>query len=98
MIKAAHECHSLAEVRQEIDRIDQQVIKLWGQRFQYVLAAAPFKQDQVAVHAPERFRAMLADRRAWASAEGLNPELIAKIYTDLVQYFIDEELKHWQKQ
>ncbi len=98
MRKAANECTSLAEIRQEIDLIDQQVIKLWRQRFQYVLAAAPFKKDQLAVQAPDRFKAMLADRQQWAIAAGLNPVLIAQIYTDLVQYFIDEELKHWQKQ
>ena len=39
---------------------------------------------------------MLATRRDWAAAEGLNPDAIEKMYSDLVQHFIAEEMKHWQ--
>ncbi len=40
--------------------------------------------------------AMLQQRRVWAQEEGLNPDVIEKMYTDLVNYFIEEEMKHWQ--
>lgn len=87
----------MADIRAEIDRLDRQVITLLGQRFAYVKAAAQFKSSELSVKAPERLQAMLEQRRVWAEAEGLNPEAIAKLYRDLVNHFIDEELKHWQQ-
>jgi isochorismate pyruvate lyase len=38
---------------------------------------------------------MLATRREWAEAEGLSPDAIEKMYSDLVNHFIAEEMKHW---
>lgn len=90
------QCASLAEVRQQIDAIDQQVIQLLGERFGYVLAAAPFKHSSAAVRAPQRFAAMLQQRRQWAAQAGLAPDVIEQLYRQLVEYFIAEELRHWQ--
>ncbi len=90
-------CQDMADIRQAIDSIDQEVIGLWAQRFEYVKAAAKFKTDETAVRAPERFAAMLAQRREWAQEQGLNPDVIEGLYRTLVTHFIDEELKHWQK-
>lgn len=87
----------MAEIRTEIDDLDQKIIQLMGQRFEYVKAASKFKTSEMAVKAPERFKAMMITRREWAIENGLSPDIIEKIYTDLVQYFIGEELKHWKK-
>ena len=91
-------CTDMAAIRHEIDQLDRAVIALLGKRFQYVMAAAAFKTSQTAVRAPERFKAMLLQRRDWAQAEGLNPDAIEKMYRDLVNHFIEEELKRWQTQ
>jgi isochorismate pyruvate lyase len=40
---------------------------------------------------------MLQQRRVWAEDARLNPDVIEKLYRDLVNYFIDEEMKHWQE-
>ena len=40
---------------------------------------------------------MLVQRREWAVAERVKPDVIEKLYRDLVQYFISEELQHWKK-
>ena len=91
-------CTDMQDIRREIDRLDQAVIALLGKRYQYVLAASRFKTSATAVRAPERFKAMLATRREWAEAEGLNPDAIEKMYSDLVTHFIAEEMKHWAAQ
>lgn len=88
----------MADIRYEVDRLDKEVIALLGQRFSYVKAAAKFKTDTAAVAAPERFKAMLVQRRVWAEAEGLNADAIEKLYHDLVTHFIAEELKYWKTQ
>ena len=59
-MKTPDECADMGDIRAEIDRIDRDVIALFGQRFQYVQAAAQFKTSEESVKAPERFKAMLA--------------------------------------
>ncbi|MBV4552168.1 isochorismate lyase [Pseudomonas sp. SWRI102] len=89
------QCTGMEDIRREIDALDQAVIKLLGKRFQYVLAASKFKTSASSVRAPERFQAMLEIRREWAEAEGLSPDAIEKMYSDLVNHFIAEEMKQW---
>ncbi len=86
----------MTEIRAEIDRLDRQVVALIGQRFGYVKAASKFKSSATTVAAPERFEAMLTQRRAWATEEGLNADAIERMFRDLVTHFIEEELKHWE--
>lgn len=95
-MKKSEECQDMQEIRNEIDTIDKNIIDLLGARFEYVKSASKFKKNQEAVKAPERFTAMLAQRRIWAVENNLNPDVIEKMYRDLVGYFIDQELKHWE--
>jgi isochorismate pyruvate lyase len=96
MNRKAFECENISEVRLEIDAIDKEIVGLIGQRFEYVKAASKFKTSETSVKAPERFKAMLALRRVWASEEGLNADAIEKLFNDLVTHFIEEEMKHWK--
>lgn len=95
-MKKPEECLTIQDIRSEIDRIDHEVITALSQRLAYVKAASKFKTSEVTVQAPERFEAMLQQRRAWANEVGLNPDVIEKLYRDLVNHFIAEELKHWK--
>ncbi len=95
-MKTPDECTNIQEIRIEIDEIDRQVIASFAKRFAYVKAASKFKTDATSVRAKERFAAMLEQRRIWAQEAGLSPDVIEKIYQDLVTYFIEEELNHWQ--
>lgn len=95
-MKRPDECTDMQDIRTEIDRIDREVVALIGQRFQYVKAAAAFKTSTATVRAPERFQAMLQQRRRWAEEEGLAPDAIQEMYRGLVNYFIVEELKAWK--
>ena len=95
-MKQTKDCSNIEEIRQEIDKIDRQIIAAFGKRFEYVKAAAKFKTNETSVKAPERVKSMLQQRRIWAEEQGLNPDVIEKLYQDLVNYFMNEELKHWQ--
>ncbi len=95
-MKAPNECIDMQDIRREIDRIDREVIAQLGLRYQYVQAAAQFKTSAATVRAPERFQAMLQQRRNWAEEAGLAPDIIEKMYKDLVHYFIEEEMKAWK--
>jgi isochorismate pyruvate lyase len=95
--KRPQECHTLSDIRAEIDRIDREIIRAIAGRKKYVIAAAAFKTSATEVAAPERFAAMLQARRKWAEDEGLNPDVIEKLYRDLVNHFIAEEHAHWAR-
>ncbi|HEY9690601.1 MAG TPA: isochorismate lyase [Oculatellaceae cyanobacterium] len=95
-MKTPEQCNNIDEIRVQIDTLDKQVINLLGQRFGYVKAASKFKTSETSVRAPERFEVMLEQRRAWAEDAGLSPEAIEKMYRNLVNYFIEEEMKDWQ--
>ena len=90
-------CASLEEVRCEIDRLDEEIVRLIGRRAHYVTAAARFKTSEAHVAAPDRQAAMLAVRREWAEREGLEPELIEDLYRRLVAWFVQRELEHWKR-
>ena len=96
-MKTPDQCESMVDIRAEIDRLDRQIVALLGQRFAYVKAASKFKTSETTVRAPERLQAMLRQRRVWAEEEGLDADAIEKMYQDLVNHFIDEELKHWKQ-
>ncbi|MGY3211980.1 isochorismate lyase [Mucilaginibacter sp. HD30] len=96
-MKKPEECENMLEIRTAIDNIDQEIIALIGKRYQYVKSAAKFKTSETSVKAPERFAALLIQRRAWAAKQGLSEDMIAKLYTDMVNYFIQEELSLWKK-
>jgi len=89
-------CSGMEDIRTEIDKMDQDIITILGKRFEYVKAASKFKTSQTSVRAPERFNAMLEQRRIWASSQGLSPDVIEKMYRDLVNHFINEEMSKWQ--
>ena len=95
-MKTPEECEDMLEIRVEIDSIDREIIRLIGQRYRYVKAATKFKTSESSVKAPGRFAAMLIERKAWAAQQGLSGEMIEKLYTDMVNYFIQEELNLWK--
>jgi isochorismate pyruvate lyase len=90
------QCAGMDDIRAEIDRLDRAVVSLIGKRYRYVLAAAKFKTSATSVRAPERFKAMLESRRMWAEQEGLSPDAIERIFSDLVNHFIEEEMQRWK--
>jgi isochorismate pyruvate lyase len=94
-MREAIDCKDMSEIRTEIDALDRTIVHLIGRRYNYVKAAAKFKTSETSVKAPERFKSMLVERREWAIEEGLNPDAIEKMYSDLVKHFIAEEMVYW---
>jgi len=90
-------CGSLADIRAQIDRIDQQIIALIAERAAYVKAAARFKTSETAVRADDRYQAMLQQRRQWAHALDLDADVVEQLYRSLVDHFIAQELQQWRR-
>jgi isochorismate pyruvate lyase len=93
-MKSAEDCKSIDEIRTAIDRIDQEIIALLGERYKYVKSIVRFKEPtEEGIIAKSRFDTVIASRRKMAEAKGLDPDIIEKLYRDLMCHFINEELK-----
>ena len=77
-------CASLAEVRQNIDRIDQALVRLMAERQQYVGEAGRFKKDPAAVSDPKRVDAVVAKVRADATAQDLDPAVAEATFRAMI--------------
>ena len=95
-MKTPEQCENIAEIRTEIDRIDRNIVAALGERLKYVRAASQFKTSEASVRAVERVRSLLEQRRAWAEEEGIAPEVVEKMYRDLLSFFIESELNDWK--
>jgi tRNA-Thr(GGU) m(6)t(6)A37 methyltransferase TsaA len=84
---------TLQEARDQIDLIDSEIIRLLGNRAGYVRQVVNFKKRPEDVPAPARYAEVMRERRKWAEAARLNPDVIESMYKLLVNNFIEEELE-----
>lgn len=89
-------CNSLEEVRENIDRIDRNIIELIAERGVYVLQAALYKQDTVSVQAPKRVEAVIEKVRNYAAEFGADPDMVEKLYREMIAAFIMKELDEFK--
>ena len=85
-------CTTLEEVRNNIDRLDQQIVTLLADRGRYVSQAARFKKDTDGVKAPQRVEQVIAKVRGLSEAVGANPEVTEQVYRAMIAAFIQQEL------
>ncbi len=93
----AEDCASLAQVRAEIDRLDEQIVSLLAERGGYVLAAARFKNSAEEVRAPQRVEQVIARVREAALRQGALPEVVERTYRTMIAAFIEAEHRYWQQ-
>lgn len=93
-MKTAGNCSTINEIREAIDKLDEEILLLLGKRYEYVKEVVRFKKhDKESIVAKNRFDAVISSRRDLAVKNGLNPDVIEKIYRELLNHFIDEEMK-----
>ena len=91
-MKAPQDCAGIGDVRDAIDELDREILRLLGERAGYVAAAARFKADRRSVQAPERQKTMLTQRRQWATEEALDPDFVEDLYKNIVSHFVGREM------
>lgn len=92
---------SLAELRQRIDSLDEQIVALLAQRAECVRDATRFKRDAFQVQAPARQAQVFGRVRALAAAHesafpGL-PDIVESTYRTLVAGYIAAEGQLFQQ-
>ena len=87
------ECKNIEEVRENINRIDREIVELISQRSRYVGQAAKFKKTTQDVKAPAGVEEIILKVRGLAVEKYLDPDIVEKIYRTMIACFIDYELK-----
>jgi isochorismate pyruvate lyase len=88
-------CLSLAEVRQNIDRLDAIIVPLLAERAGFVAQAAGFKVTKAAVVDNDRIEQIALRVRHLAIENGTDPDLIEHIYRALINAYIVFESQQW---
>lgn len=87
-MQAITPCLSLDEVRQQIDRLDRQLLALVGERSAYVAQAAALKKDRAEVAAPQRVEQVISRLCAMAKDYGAPPKVVEATWRTMIAAFI----------
>lgn len=87
------QCKDLNEVRENIDRIDHQIVQLIAERSGYVKQAAQFKKAEEDVKAPQRVEMIIEKVRRLADEHGVDADIVEGVYRNMINAFINFELK-----
>ena len=85
-VRKPEACKNIGEIRDAIDEIDQELVKLFAMRQEYVKEIVKFKSGgEEAIIARERKELVLKQRRAWAKEKGLDPQMMEDIFMLLIE-------------
>jgi len=87
------ECADMAAIRDDVNAIDREIVRLLGRRLEYVRSAVRFKPDEESIRRPDHWDRSFAQRRAWAEEEGYDPEVVEAIYKRLYEYTVEVQLE-----
>jgi len=90
-------CKDMNDIRSAIDEIDADIVKMISKRSEYVYEASKFKKDETAVKDSNRVAKVIKSKKELAIKHGVSPELIGDTYKMMIDFFIKEELKEWNK-
>ena len=88
---APHDCHTMAEVRLQIDRLDQALVRLLAERQSYIERAAEIKSARTAVRDESRIEDVISKVVAAAREAGLSPAIAEPVWRTLVECCIAHE-------
>ena len=89
-------CNNIEEVRNNINNIDEQIVKLIALRGIFVKQAAKFKKDSENVRAPKRVEEVISKVKNTARLNGANEEVVENVYKAMIESFIKLELKEFE--
>ena len=91
-MKAAKDCMTMADIRTEIDRVDEALVRLFAQRAGYIDRAVVVKSGlQMPARITSRVEEVVANVRRHAEAQGLPPDLVEKLWRRLIDWSIARE-------
>ena len=89
------DCTDMTQVRTGVDDVDRQLVALLARRFGFMDAAARIKPMRAAVRDEQRKADVKAKVDVAAATAGVDRELVARLYEDLIETSIAHELARW---
>lgn len=85
-------CTTMDELRHDIDQLDRTIVELLSIRQGCMEQAARIKQDRNLVRDEARVEDVVQKATAHAEEVGAHPELVEKIYRDMIEWCITYEM------
>ncbi|NPA04404.1 MAG: chorismate mutase [Epsilonproteobacteria bacterium] len=89
-------CNNLKELRKEIDKIDEEIVKLIAKRSRYVKQAAKFKESVEEIKSQERIDDVLNHVRHLAVSLGISPNLVADLFKTIIDKMVEMEIEEFK--
>jgi isochorismate pyruvate lyase len=91
-MKNAKDCMTMADIRAEIDRVDEELVRLFADRAGYIDRAGVIKtQINLPARIEGRVEEVVQNVRRHAVTYGLPPELVEKLWRRLIDWSIARE-------
>ena len=86
------DCTNMAEIRAEIDRLDEDLVRLFAERAGYIDRAAEIKAEaDLPARIDDRVEQVVQNVRRHAETYGLPPDLVEKLWRRLIDWSIARE-------
>jgi len=87
-------CKDIQDIRDAIDVIDMEVLRLFALRQDYVKEIVKFKSsDEEAIIARERRELVLKQRKEWAEENGIDGDLMKEVFRMLIERNIEIQIE-----
>ena len=91
-MKTAANCTTMAEIRAEIDRVDEDLVRRFAERATYIDRASEIKATvNLPARIGSRVEEVVGNVRRHALTYGLPPELVEKLWRRLIDWSIARE-------
>jgi isochorismate pyruvate lyase len=86
------QCNTLEEARFEIDKVDEEIVRLIAKRNDYIKQIAHFKTSIDEVKAEDRISEVISKVREQAISLDLSPNLINDLYVRMIDGMVESEI------
>lgn len=89
------QCTNMTDLREEIDRVDREIVPLLLERLGYIAQAGHIKNDRDTVRDNWRVEDVVSKVKAETAQKGGDEAYIEVIYRHLIEYSINHEFDVW---
>ncbi|MGB3456010.1 MAG: chorismate mutase [Litorimonas sp.] len=95
MAKAPEDCQTMRDVRDGVDALDRELVRLLVRRQGYMHAAARIKPNREAVYDADRIEDVVAKVLVEAKEAGLSADIAEPVWRKLIERCIAHEFGVW---
>ena len=97
MAKKPEDCQTMIDVREGVDAIDRELVRLLVTRQGYMHAAARIKPNREAVYDEPRIEDVVSKVLVEAKIQGLSPNIAEPVWRKLIERCIAHEFEVYDK-